>query len=693
MIGSRFAVLAGAGISLESGLPVAMTVAKEILSAIGIEKFEQDELLASLSPDHDSNIGYNQFLRFEDIFQALQRYHDPSLSIINELYSGGVPSPLHAALAGHIKLGNPVFTTNFDTLLEKATPGVPVLIDEDDYQQVAGSSGPFIAKLHGTIGGINTSSGLPCATISRILSDFTGNPTKWSLFCSVLAEMPLVVMGYSGSDDFDIMYVLRQVASYQPIIWIKHSRESDIYVANWQEVLTRSSKRVMPGKFEAFLRQGFKEYPCRNLYQCYVIQGDTKAVAQALGMSQGSSAAVSTHIREVPKFHVEGTSGALIRAELFLRLGYGSWVLKQLADTPIEEANPYYLDALDIQARVYFEQLRLNEAEGVLTRGISRASGFPKIEFLLRRAELEAFRLVCNQPLTRLELQPPSPSECRQSLEVILGALQQEVDEAQSGSESIHWAYRRVVALQLVHALWGNRPVNLAELLDHLRLGTKKTILDPFTLAILYLVYWNGTESPKDRLARSTRMNLYDDAEMEKFIQALDDKDALRRDFPKEVFGPDIPADARPPEWYHHTWLPNCAHDAALDYAGGVFEFTDNHPWMLAAKLLLWDDEVSSVYWVHWSYETLVDLAIRLAKSGAWGIVLMLGSLVPFIGGDDEERLKTEAEPSVKRAKFLFDYYKRDIEPITSKFAYWDVHSLDVMPAYLRRQSAPPSEN
>lgn len=689
LIGSRFCILAGAGISFDSGLPLASAVAGEILDSIGLQEFEKEELMLALSPDHHTNLSWHDFLRFEDIFQAVQRFHDPSLKILDALFARGSPSSTHHALALHLSKGNPVFTTNFDTLLEQVAPNIPVLINESDYQEPDLLDKPFIGKLHGTVGSLNLSSELPCATIDRILNDFAANQHKWALFARVIKQMPLVVIGYSGSDDFDVMFALRQIASTFPIVWINHSKDMpQEFVANWEECLSGVPPKFMSNKLWTFIHFSFKNHPCRNLNQCYFIQGETKRILAKLGFSIHIPSDLPKRA-SVPKLEITPDSACLIRAQLFSRLNYGSWALKNLEQylgsennisdpsSNSQKTSEKHFRANEIKAQNYFEMFRLADAEAVFHEIVATQNTEMAIEYKLKIAEITAFRIVIRNPLKHIANALPDLETFRNRLnEQILEITEFLRSYDSENSNKFQWAWRRTKALQLIAAHWGKEEVDsMPSLLSKLELASSSFLIDPFLLGVLYLVYWNNAHRTR---SHSFSEESHSKLVVDSVVEELYKNDALRLMFPVSIYGTTASQIPHTPSWRQMTWTPIVEPTNALNYASNIFEFTDNHIWSLACDLVLWDDELRSG-WRDYSYLSILPAVFRLQKAGAVGFSLVFGAFLPIGGDINPDDLDMAGEKALQALK---SHTERSL-PTIAKFFHFDIGNIICLQEFL----------
>ncbi|MFC2065837.1 hypothetical protein ACFLUO_02080 [Chloroflexota bacterium] len=112
---SKLVFFVGAGISVDSGLPSFQQLSKKVIRDITGDKIENGE--AEL---------LSQNLRPEVILQiAVEELESMVLRSLRMLISHK-PNPNHFFLAEAIRLGNWVFTTNQDNLIEKAAEAMGI---------------------------------------------------------------------------------------------------------------------------------------------------------------------------------------------------------------------------------------------------------------------------------------------------------------------------------------------------------------------------------------------------------------------------------------------------------------------------------------------------------------------------------------------------------------------------------------
>lgn len=230
---TKLTFLVGAGCSVDA--PSCLPAGRSMMDAIIKHTCAETEIEKLLDLEQ---------LRFEGIVEIIRDTLDPELRIIDYYGESDKPNVQHFFLAEMIKMGNYVMTTNFDFLIEYAllqsgvskSDIVPV-ITKEDFQKYKNPSEIFkngkkaVYKIHGStknvITGENTKDSL-IATIQALgsnkeeLNVFQIEPFKRPLFDNISSERSLIVIGYSGSDDFDIVPSLKVLKDIKNVIWINH---------------------------------------------------------------------------------------------------------------------------------------------------------------------------------------------------------------------------------------------------------------------------------------------------------------------------------------------------------------------------------------------------------------------------------------------------------------------------------------
>ena len=219
-----------------SNLPSAIKIGRTLLEYCAPQE-EVNSLLAL------------ETLRYELLVEQVKRQFDHNLEFMNYFDIVRNPNAIHIFLANNILNGNYVATTNFDYLIEYAMKQIvkreehqniiPVITKDDflaysnPHELIELRNYPLY-KLHGSKSNIitekNTIDSL-ITTISALGKDRAEGETfaieefKKPTVDHLMRNRILIVMGYSGSDDFDIGPVLKRLTNLKQLIWVEHAHE------------------------------------------------------------------------------------------------------------------------------------------------------------------------------------------------------------------------------------------------------------------------------------------------------------------------------------------------------------------------------------------------------------------------------------------------------------------------------------
>jgi tetratricopeptide (TPR) repeat protein len=245
----RISFLAGSGISVRSGLLSGMMFNQSIAARLGLKGRSADLLTSLLITQGKSN---ESLLRFEQIIAVLRETIDPDLSILDAFDRDVEPNYLHYCLARAVRNGSAVFTPNFDSLIECAYQklygsfaGLRLACIERPHKKYAGFSfkehwiqrataGVF--KLHGTLHIASASRhslttpnstkdtvGATLDALGRSSQELRLEDYKQKVFTRNLKRSTLIVLGYSGLDEFDIVPSLAgSIHELAALYWISH---------------------------------------------------------------------------------------------------------------------------------------------------------------------------------------------------------------------------------------------------------------------------------------------------------------------------------------------------------------------------------------------------------------------------------------------------------------------------------------
>lgn len=249
----KYTILVGAGISLDA--PSNFPIASKIMDAI-IDGISPSEEVAERLKKHRIREDRNyvnmekelrmtgDFIRFEMLIDVVSRF-DKDLEVLDAISYYTNPNLNHYNLANLAIQGNFILTPNFDDLIERAIINLgynPLTIcTEDDYKTYCFESENYhngiipIFKLHGSyykyVGNRDKRTIVKQtlqASLTSILSnncELSLNEYKYKLLETILSKSSnLIVAGYSGSDDFDIVPALKKLIPYN-LTWIDHDEK------------------------------------------------------------------------------------------------------------------------------------------------------------------------------------------------------------------------------------------------------------------------------------------------------------------------------------------------------------------------------------------------------------------------------------------------------------------------------------
>jgi hypothetical protein len=233
MFGSRLAVIVGAGVSLDppSNLLDGWTFMDQVLRRAAPPDVPADWVRAGLERPKRRLSRPGELLRFELAMMALvDSGLDDDLAVLECLARCKVPNRNHRMLAELARSGVVVLTTNFDDLIERAyaelpdAPPLHVGVFDAEFPDRAPEpdDGPALWKLHGSFerDGVDTRASLQ-ATMTSVLA-LTQTGRRYRFLAAVLEAMDVLVVGYSGWDDFDIVPVIARTPSQRRLTWTMH---------------------------------------------------------------------------------------------------------------------------------------------------------------------------------------------------------------------------------------------------------------------------------------------------------------------------------------------------------------------------------------------------------------------------------------------------------------------------------------
>jgi tetratricopeptide (TPR) repeat protein len=313
---SRLAFLVGAGISRNP--PANRPLAGELIWSMADAFWDLSQIARSHWKKTTVCKRSNR-VRFESLMQIVA---DTTGSVgFLRVLRGGKPNALHRMLAKALMDGCPVVTTNFDMLIERAVTQknkLSILKKTVDFRKWGRrSSRGVLAKFHGSLEDLDSL----CATIQQIGllgPAFMWDPPRGEYLSMIRKKYPMMVIGYSGYDDSDILPRLRITESDLPLLWVLHSRRP-LKIATPKDI-KRLAKA--PGLSDFLLQSN-----------ATVLTGDTHEACILIDkkMKKPSFSSSSKHAESLPSkilFYMRRTAAPYIAdfliARMFFEGGYKS---------------------------------------------------------------------------------------------------------------------------------------------------------------------------------------------------------------------------------------------------------------------------------------------------------------------------------------------------------------------------------
>lgn len=230
--------LVGAGISVDT--PSCQPAGRAMMDAIIDYTCDESEI---------EEIKGIEDLRFEALIEIVRDRLDNDLKVIDFYELCDKPNLQHFYIADMITKGQFVLTTNFDFLIEHALQQIGIaderivpVITRDDFEQFSDPHELIeqkkypLYKIHGSTKNIITGDDAREYLITTIqafgsnkdgLNVFQIEPFKRPLFENITRNRSLVVMGYSGSDDFDVVPTLKILPNLKNLIWINYKYDDE----------------------------------------------------------------------------------------------------------------------------------------------------------------------------------------------------------------------------------------------------------------------------------------------------------------------------------------------------------------------------------------------------------------------------------------------------------------------------------
>lgn len=220
---SQIVFLCGSGISLDAptSLPTVKYFTLETLNLLKTDKKIISEVERKMN-----SISY----RFEVLISYIRNTCDPQLNVV-KLFRHRSYNKIHDFIACMYLRGASVITTNFDTCIENALVDHHDLNHDENYLIYQGydlkdikNNKHCLIKIHGShIPADDNYDDLVITieNLAKTANSFSFLPHWKQTLLNLLKDKYIVVLGYSCSDDFDVVPLLH-IASSKQIIWFDY---------------------------------------------------------------------------------------------------------------------------------------------------------------------------------------------------------------------------------------------------------------------------------------------------------------------------------------------------------------------------------------------------------------------------------------------------------------------------------------
>lgn len=220
---NQITILRGAGISLDSptAIPTVSTFLKILLQCLSSES----QLITN---QIEKIIQEGTWPRFEVLVNDLVSRID-NQSKITQVFRSKNYNSNHSLIANLIADGAKAVTTNFDYCIENVSDSIRPLIFNTNHlsKEVSYYKNRYnLLKPHGCVTLKDKNelvATLNC--LNKTQKGYLQYPTWRRLISEFFHNQYVLVMGYSGSDDFDIMPLLAE-SKAKAIVWVKHNAHS-----------------------------------------------------------------------------------------------------------------------------------------------------------------------------------------------------------------------------------------------------------------------------------------------------------------------------------------------------------------------------------------------------------------------------------------------------------------------------------
>ena len=280
--------LAGSGISIAppSNIPSGFQITSTLIEKL-IPPDQVPEITPFTDPFRSMKREENDFIRFEQLM-GYAKTAGLDVDILRMIAAGKAPNHNHLFLAHALTMGHSVATTNFDSLIEYALLeiGIPrekvfPLVKWYEWKFAKDEDEHFLLKLHGSVFDVRSEQEV-LESVQANLHDISRGKIgvfelpSWqrSRLEPLLQQLPIVVMGYSGLDDFDIIPALLSCRSDRKLLWIDHAHGVPLEQVEIEEVVEVEDDPAARSRLDRLLLQ-FVRLQARERTCVFRIQVDT----------------------------------------------------------------------------------------------------------------------------------------------------------------------------------------------------------------------------------------------------------------------------------------------------------------------------------------------------------------------------------------------------------------------------------
>ena len=221
--------LCGAGISYDypTNLP---TVAKFVIRALEACNTSPLPISAVKNVLSTGAVSY----RFEVLINEIRKLNDPELRVA-QVFNTKNYNEIHDFLGQMVINGASIVTTNFDNCIENSIKDISrisrIVYTGNDLSNSDFATTQNIVKIHGSNPFDETTDAsnlvITIKELAKTNNGFERLPNWNKYIYKLLENKTVVVIGYSGSDEFDVMPVL-QNASVKRYIWLEYNSKDTL---------------------------------------------------------------------------------------------------------------------------------------------------------------------------------------------------------------------------------------------------------------------------------------------------------------------------------------------------------------------------------------------------------------------------------------------------------------------------------